>query len=113
MRLHEKLDALRLENSAVEIATYLDIGSGTVLYASSSARVNQEILDNLCETVKTLLGEQDKDSNVALALRSTEALIVCRSSEDPSEAICLVCAPDVDVSSVLAAAEAAWTPEKA
>lgn len=105
MSIPEQLDALRRDSADVETATYLDLGSGTVLYASTSVRQPQERLDALCSTARLLFDEAADGSAEAVSFGPTEALVFCRSESSPGEAVCLVCAPDVDLGAVLGAAQ--------
>ena len=101
MRIQDELDTLRAGHGAIESATYLDLRSGTVLYSSAANREPQERLDALCATATAVLGGADGDAGEAVSLCATEALILRRSPADPAEALCLVCAPDVDVGLVI------------
>ena len=103
MSISENLDALRQSRTSVETATYLDLSSGTVLYASTAVRQPQERLDELCTTAKALFGEADDGAANAISFGPTEALVFCRSGETSSEVVGLVCAPDVDVPDILEA----------
>lgn len=107
MTISENLDALRKSRNSVETATYLDLSSGTVLYASTAVRQPQERLDALCSTARALFDEAADGSAEAVSFGPTEALVFCRSGEAPTEAICLVCAPDVDLADILQAAHRA------
>ena len=104
MTISENLDALRKSRTAVEAATYLDLSSGTVLYASTAVKEPQERLDALCSTAQALFDETADGSAEAVSFGPTEALVFCRSGEAPTEAICLVCAPDIDLAEILEAA---------
>lgn len=101
MSLHEHLDTLRQQNADIETVTYMDIGSGMVLYASSKVRPRQEVLDELCKTAARLIGGVDGSSAVAVSLGPTEATILHRSPDEPSEVICAVCAPDAQIEEIL------------
>ena len=101
MSLHEHLDTLRQENAEIETVTYMDIGSGMVLYTSAKIRPRQEILDALCATASTLLGGADGSTETAVALKPAEACVLRRSPDETSEAICVVCAPDAQIEKIL------------
>lgn len=105
MSISENLDALRASRSSVETASYLDLSSGTVLYSSTAVRQPQERLDKLCATAKALFDEAADGAAEAVSFGPTEALVFCRSGEAPTEAICLVCAPDIDLAEILEAAQ--------
>ena len=107
MSLEAQLDTLRSRNGLIESASYIDMRSGTVLYTSSTVRPPQERLDQLCMTATDILGGVDGEAAEAVSLKATEALILCRAPREPGEALCLVCAPDVEVGSALADARSA------
>ncbi len=109
MSISENLDTLRKNRSAVETATYLDLASGTVLYSSTAVRQPQERLDRLCATAKSLFDEAMDGAAEAVSFGPTEALVFCRSDAAPSEAVCLVCAPDIDLAEILGAAQRVLT----
>lgn len=109
MSILDNLEALRRSHRAVETAAYLDLSSGTVLYTSATVRQPQERLDALCATAKALLGEPGDGTAIAVSLRSTEALVVSRSPQSPSEALCVICAPDAAVSEILEGARKAFS----
>ncbi len=108
MSLHEQLDVLRQENAEIETVTYMDIGSGMVLYTSAKVRPRQENLDALCATAGSLLGGADGSNQVAVSLNATEACVLRRSPDESSEAICVVCAPDAEIEKILDGIAAAF-----
>lgn len=103
MNISETLDALRQSRTSVEAATYLDLSSGTVLYASTAVRQPQERLDALCSTAKAMFDEASEGAAEAISFGPTEALVFCRADHSASEIVGLVCAPDVDVPDILEA----------
>ena len=101
MALQQDLQRLREQQHGVEAVAYVDMGSSTVLGKSSAIDDAQERFDLLCKTASVLLAGASGEADEAVRLSATEALIVCRSADDPEEALCIVCAPDVDVAAVL------------
>ena len=96
----------------IDAVAYVDMAAATVRASRSRIDEPQERYDRLCEAAIALLDGAEGEPDEAVRLASTEALIVCRSSTDPEEALCLVCAPDADVSAVLVQARAAFDAEE-
>ena len=109
MSIPDNLEALRKAKAAVETATYLDLSSRTVLFASTAVKQPQERLDALCETARMLFGAAGDGSAEAVSFGPGEALVFCRSVDAPEEAVCLVCAPDIDIAEALEAAHGVLT----
>ena len=96
----------------IDAVAYVDMATATVLASQSRIDEPQERFDRLCEAATALLDGAEGEPDEAVRLASTEALVVCRSISDPEEALCLVCAPDADVSAVLTRARAAFAAEE-
>lgn len=107
MAILQHLEELRTGLPAVETVAYMDLRSGTVLGKSAAIEQPQERLDALCSLASELLGGAQGEADEAVLMRSTEALVLRRAPEAPAEALCLVCAPDVNVSRVLGGARRA------
>jgi len=101
MAILKNLEALRLGHPGVEAIAYVDLGSGTVLGKTSAINQPQEEFDALSADASGIIGGPNGEADEAVRLQSTEALIVRRAPLAPSEAVCVVCSPDVDVLSVL------------
>lgn len=107
MAILENLQSLRTGAPAVETVAYVDLRSGTVLGRSMALDLPQERFDALAAVASDLLGGAAGETDEAVLLRETEALVLCRSKSAPTEALCLSCAPDADLTGVLDAAHAA------
>ena len=107
MAILQHLEELRTGLPAVEIAAYMDLRSGTVLGKSAAGDEPQERLDALCAQASDLLGGASGETDEAVMMRSTEALVLRRAPNAPAEALCLVCAPDVDIARVMEGARRA------
>ncbi len=107
MAILQHLEELRIGLPAVETVAYMDLRSGTVLGKSSAVDEPQERLDALCALVGEILGGASGETDEAVLMRSTEALVLRRAPGAPAEALCLVCAPDVDISQVMEGARRA------
>lgn len=101
MAILKNLEVLRLGHPGVEAVVYLDLGSGTVLGKTSAINQPQEEFDALSATASGLIGGATGETDEAVRLGPMDALIIRRSPVSPSEAVCVVCAPDADVLSVL------------
>ena len=111
MAVLKDLKSLIGAGHGIGAVAYVDMATATVLASSSSIDEPQERFDQLCEAAIALLDGADGEPDEAVRLASTEALVVCRSASDPEEALCLVCAPDADVSAVLGHARTAFAVE--
>ena len=111
MAVLKDLKSLIEAGQGIGAVAYVDMAAATVLASTSSIDEPQERFDRLCEAAIALLDGAAGEPDEAVRLASTEALVVCRSSTDPEEALCLACAPDADVSAVLGHARAAFAAE--
>ncbi len=107
MAILQDLEKLRFDLPSVEIVAYMDLRSGTVLGTSAAGDEPQERLDALCALASEILGGASGETNEAVMMRSTEALVLRRAPGAPAEALCLVCAPDVDISRIMESARRA------
>lgn len=97
MNVAQRLDALRSAHNEIDTATYVDMGSGTVLCSSARIEAPQERLDALCATAKQCLNGPMGHADEAIVMKATEVVFCARSQTNPSEALCVVCAPGVSV----------------
>ena len=108
MAILQHLEELRTRLPAVETVAYMDMRSGTVLGKSTAIDEPQETLDALCALAVDILGGASGETDEAVLMRSTEAYVLRRSPGAPSEALCLVCAPDVNIGKVMDGARRAF-----
>ncbi len=113
MGVADQLNAFRQAIPACRVATFADLSSGLVLFASTDRRLPQERLDALCERAKGVLGK-----NLSTALQPVlgapvgqvvlpagdALLVVVRSATEPDEALVCECAAEVDLPLFLARA---------
>ncbi|MDU8943352.1 hypothetical protein [Ovoidimarina sediminis] len=111
MAVLKDLKRIREAGPGIEAVAYVDMATSTVLATSSAIDEPQERFDGLCDAAIALLDGADGEPDEAVRMASTEALVVCRSAADQEEALCLVCAPDADVSAVMHHARAAFDAE--
>ncbi|MEX5727134.1 hypothetical protein Ga0609869_000487 [Rhodovulum iodosum] len=110
MDIAEQIQELREDIPTCRTVALIDLSVRLVLCASSGDRLPQEALDALCARAKALL---DGDAAVAFASAGTagpeEGMVLCngelqvflRSTAAPHEALCCVCAADIDYEPVL------------
>ncbi|MEM9342582.1 MAG: hypothetical protein AAGA87_06015 [Pseudomonadota bacterium] len=101
MAILKNLEALRLGHPGIEAIAYVDLGSETVLGKTSAINEPQEEFDALSATASEIIGGATGEADEAVRLQATKSLIIRRAPLAPSEAVCVVCAPDIDVLSVL------------
>lgn len=97
MALKTALQDFRASTPGIEAAAYFDIGSNTVLVASSVIDVPQEQLDALCRLSSRLLDATEGPRDRAALMRTTETIMTWRSVNQSDEALCIVCGPDVAI----------------
>jgi hypothetical protein len=113
MGIAEQLNALRADFPACRVATFADLSSGLVLFASAASRMPQERLDALSGRARALLAGPSAEAGAALlgapvghAVGSDgEALLVLvRSPAEPDEALICHCDADIDIAAFKARA---------
>lgn len=98
-----------------DLAAFVDLGAGMVLCTSTESAPAQEFLDSLPAAAATLLDGQiatdakamvgGADSGAAAISVTTEELrIYVRSQTVASEAMVVICPPEVDVSTTMTCA---------
>lgn len=105
------LSEFRARFPACELVVYVDISAGTVLKTDGALNYPQEILDALRDCARDLLNVRsefmDQAVEHAVLLGQNGARIFLRAPDEPSEALCCLCAPEIDVDPFLDAARAA------
>lgn len=95
----QALKAFRIRVPDCELAVYADLGSGTVLGADAGLRYPQEYLDALCTCAAALFDAAPQDGAApvdhVLFLGPTGGRGFFRRIDEPGEALCCICAPDV------------------
>lgn len=106
------LSQFRAQLPDCELAVYADIGSGTVLSSDGALRYPQEYLDALCACAAELFqpGADDSASDHVMFMNATGSRLFFRSKEEPNEALCCICAPDVDLARLMNVSRAALDP---
>jgi len=113
MGIADELTAIRRDFPGCRVATFVDLSSGIVLFASTEVRVPQERLDAFCRRAAKLFS--GPPGSVASALigapvhqavvpEGEGVLVVLRSRDDPGEAVICHCDADIDLAALTARA---------
>jgi hypothetical protein len=106
MGIAEQLNAMRRDHPSCRVATFADLSSGLVLFASTSRRLPQERLDALCARARAILNGSpartaeallDGPPGEAIVAEGDGLLVFVRSPTEPDEALICDCDPDVDL----------------
>jgi hypothetical protein len=109
----EELDALHSQFPKCETLAFADLSTDMVLVTNTDAPLQREALNALCADAAKSLGKPgspnfgDGQSDTALIATRDQLTIFLRASDEPSDVLCCVCQPDIDVSSFLTAARPA------
>jgi hypothetical protein len=113
MDVSEQLDNLRNAFPECELMALADISAGLVLCASSGETRPREQLDAICAQARSLLdGAAAKDClaavrdegapapQQALSLSDGRLSLFLRSPHIPTDVLCCICRPDVDIATM-------------
>lgn len=119
MRIVERLESVRQAFHACEMVVYADISTNAVLSKSGTLPMQQEHLNALCLKASDMLdgagvaaignvlkhpsSQQDAIYQVIVA-DAEEVGIFLRSAAQPSEVLCCICTPSIDLPSFISAA---------
>lgn len=121
MNVQAQLDSLRQEFPACGTMAFADLASGLVLCVSASRRPPQEQLDRTCRMAQDMLdGQPGTAAGAALAegdgggarpdlalLQTRDDLrVFLRAPDVPTDALCCICSPGVDIETLIARARA-------
>lgn len=108
----DELDALREKFDSCETLAFSDLSTQMILVTDSTSNLRREALDRLCAEAALLLGARGTASlgahpSTCATIANPHAVrIFLRTSEEPNDALCCVCAPTVDVDAFLNEAKA-------
>ncbi len=110
MKLAEKLDQLRQKFPECQTLAFADISTGMVLCSSAAETSRQEYLDSLCDVAVDMLNrdsakrvndafarEDDAGIYQAIIIETAEIGVFLKSTNNPSEALCGVCTPGIEL----------------
>lgn len=106
----DELDALNGKFPGCETLAFADLATKMVLVTNSSNTRSREALDRLCAEAALTLGSPaapplgDSTCNTALTASRDAISIFLRADHEPSDVLCCVCSPGLDVQAFLAAA---------
>lgn len=106
----DELDALNGKFPGCETLAFADLATMMVLVTNSSNARSREALDRLCAEATLTLGRVeapamgDSTCNTALSASRDRVSIFLRAEQEPSDVLCCICSPEVDISAFLAEA---------
>lgn len=108
----DELDRLRASFAECGTIAFADLSTQMVLVTDSAADLPREALDRLCGEASLMLGAGKSpapghtDGTTAVVSQAEGLRIFMRASDVPSDALCCVCAPGLDLTAFLADARA-------
>lgn len=106
----EDLDALQSQFPKCETLAFADLSTDMILVTNSNAPLQREALNALCADATKSLGKPgspnfgDGQSDTAMVATRDQLTIFLRANGEPTDVLCCVCQPDIDVSAFLTAA---------
>ena len=112
MRIADRIENIRQQFPDCRTIVYADISANNVLASSAASQLGQEHLNDLCETAVHLLtgtsaeqvarvwsdtGSVRRGVYQAIIIELPEIGIFLRSVSNPTDALCCVCAPSINV----------------
>lgn len=119
MNIASTLEKIRRDFPACETLAYADISTNNVLSSSAETTLRQEHLNDLCNTAVDMLtgpsaaqvarvweeGQTaSPDVYQAIIVEAAEVGIFLRSASNPTDALCCVCQPSIDIPAFIATA---------
>ncbi|PUB17561.1 hypothetical protein [Yoonia sediminilitoris] len=107
----DDLDALQGKFEGIETVAFADLSTQMILVTNSNSNQRREALEMLCAEATVALGSADKPalgdtpSPAAFVATKNQLRIFLRAPGEPSDVLCCVCKPDVDVASFLSDAK--------
>lgn len=106
----EDLDALHSKFPQCETIAFADLSTDMILITNSAAPQTREALNALCADAAKSLGKPgspnfgEGESDVAMIATRDQLTIFLRAADEPTDVLCCVCKPDLDVAAFLTAA---------
>lgn len=103
----DDLDKLQEKFDGCETVAFADLSTQMILVTNSDTKQPREALDRLCKEAMIALGSDakpsfgDTPSSAAFVATKDQLRIFLRADSEPSDVLCCVCAPHVDVASFL------------
>ena len=108
MGITERLEELRVNFPECRIAAFADLSAKTILTYSASSKPRQEELDALCAAAADLLNgdlaqqlirtvPDAKAVEEVASQTGSQMTVALRLTNAPDEALCCLCAPEIDL----------------
>lgn len=103
----EQLDALKAKFEGCETLAFADLSTQMILVTNTDTSYRREALDSLCSEAVLALGNGKKASLgdtppvTAFVATKSQLRIFLRAPDEPTDALCCVCTPGVDVAAFL------------
>lgn len=119
MNIASTLEEIRRDFPACGTLAYADISTNNVLSSSADTPLKQEHLNDLCNTAVDMLAgpsaaqvarvwedaqSTPPDVYQAIIVEAAEVGIFLRSASNPTDALCCVCHPSIDIPGFIAVA---------
>lgn len=106
----DDLDALHSKFPACETLAFADLSTNMILVTNTDSPQQREALDTLCAEAALTLGSAgspaigDTSSDAAFIATKDHIKIFLRADNEPSDVLCCICAPDLDIPAFLSEA---------
>lgn len=103
----DELDALHHKFAGCDTIAFADISTQMILVTNTDTRYRREALDMLCAEAALALGARntpmlgDQESDAAFVATKNQLRIFLRAQAEPTDVLCCLCAPDIDVTDFL------------
>lgn len=103
-----ELDTLRKTSTSCQTVAFADLSTQMILVTDTQSTLPREALDTLCKQAASVLDVSGKaalgvnPARMALVADKTSVRLFFRAPDEPSDVICCVCTPDVDVAQFVA-----------
>lgn len=104
----DELDTLHEKFEACEMLAFADLSTQMILVTNTETSYRREKLDMLCAEATLMLGSKkkrafgDAPSDAAFVAGKDQLRIFLRAAGEPTDVLCCVCSPDIDVTTFLA-----------
>ncbi|MDX8346532.1 hypothetical protein SLH49_00925 [Cognatiyoonia sp. IB215446] len=108
----DALDTLQSDFAGCETLAFADLSTQMILVTNSATTLPRETLDALCTEAALTLGTKGKiaigsdKSTTAIVAGQDQLRVFLRAESEPSDVLCCVCQPDVNIAGFLPAARA-------
>ena len=106
----DDLDALHSKFPACETLAFADLSTNMILVTNTDSPHQREALDTLCAEAALTLGPAgspaigESPSDAAFIATKDQIKIFLRAETEPSDVLCCICAPDLDIPAFLSEA---------